>query len=167
MLGARAGSAGAAARTRYLPDRLPGVDTLTAEANTRLFAPVRLDHEDVTALTEAMGLAGTQGAKLGTYSLGMRQRLLIGAILLAGNDRADLPRGCRPTGSGSPVDTRLLLLDEPTRALDADGVAWFWQWVVQLTSTGAAAVIATHDPHLPLRFRTGWLDHGHFSERSG
>ncbi len=76
---------------------------LTARENMELFAalyrvPVQEQHDRISSVLETMELAGTGTKPVGTFSSGMKQRLLIGRALLA-----------RP---------KVLLLDEPTRSLD-------------------------------------------------
>lgn len=58
------------------------------------------------------------------YSQGMRKRLSLAAAAMR-----------KP---------ELLVLDEPTNALDADGRATVGQWIEQHRAAGGAAIIATH-----------------------
>lgn len=62
----------------------------------------RLPRSDIGRVLELVGLAGSANRLIRKYSLGMKQRLALAHALL-----------------GSP---RLLILDEPTASLDADGV---------------------------------------------
>ena len=81
--------------------------------------------EDVRALLEKVGLAADGDTKYRKYSLGMKQRLgIAGAIL------------------GEP---ELLLLYEPTNALDTKGVELLRSIIQEERQRGAAIVVACHD----------------------
>ena len=81
--------------------------------------------EDVRALLEKVGLAADGDTKYRKYSLGMKQRLgIAGAIL------------------GEP---ELLLVDEPTNALDTKGVELLRSIIQEERQRGAAIVVACHD----------------------
>ncbi|WP_216212001.1 ABC transporter ATP-binding protein [Amycolatopsis aidingensis] len=74
------------------------------------------------------GLAERAGVTAGQLSAGQRRRLLL------------LGATARPF--------EVLLLDEPERALDADGKGWLSTVVARATEAGAAVVLATHYPPL-------------------
>lgn len=63
-------------------------------------------------------------SKFKTYSLGMKQRLAIGAALL-----------------GSP---KVLVLDEPTNGLDPEGIAEIRRLIVELNGLGHTIIMASH-----------------------
>lgn len=63
-------------------------------------------------------------SKFKTYSLGMKQRLAIGAALM-----------------GSP---KVLVLDEPTNGLDPEGIAEIRRLIVELNGLGHTIIMASH-----------------------
>lgn len=84
------------------------------------------DRGRARAALERFGLSQAGRKPVVRYSQGMRKRLALAAASL-----------------GQP---ELLVLDEPTNALDADGRALFGDWLQQHRSAGGSAVIATHRP---------------------
>jgi ABC-2 type transport system ATP-binding protein len=103
---------------------------LSGRANLSLLD--RLDGQDrrdraqrVNAVLERSGLGSHAETAVGGYSAGMRQRLGLASALLR-----------RP---------RLLLLDEPTSAIDAAGARDVRALVQQLAGEGAAVVFSSHD----------------------
>lgn len=106
---------------------------LSALENLRLYGGLhRLPRREVERrageLLELVGLAGTGGRLVGTFSSGMKQRLLLARALMA-----------RP---------RLLLLDEPTRSLDPIAARSFREFLRRDVgrTQGCTVVLATHDP---------------------
>lgn len=122
---------------RPLPDAVAGfVETpafypyLSGRANLalldRLDGQGRRDRTDrVNAVLERTGLGPHAAAAVGRYSAGLRQRLGLASALLR-----------RP---------RLLLLDEPTSAIDAAGARDVRAMVRQLAGDGGAVVFSSHD----------------------
>ena len=123
---------------------------LSAAENLRLFAALHaVPRREVTArvadLLSVVGLNATAGQLVGTFSSGMKQRLLIARALLA-----------RP---------RVLLLDEPTRSLDpisARGLRTFLRDEL-VGRQGCTVLLATHsaDEAFGLCDRVAVLDKGH------
>ena len=70
------------------------------------------------------GLTDAASRRIGTYSLGMRQRLGIAAALLG--------------------DPATLVLDEPVNGLDPDGVRWVRQLARSLAAEGRTVLISSH-----------------------
>jgi ABC-2 type transport system ATP-binding protein len=106
---------------------------LSARENLRLFAVLqqlpRAECESrVNDALARVGLEGTQARMVGTFSAGMKQRLLLARALLA-----------RP---------RVLLLDEPTRSLDPIAARAFRVFLREHIGQqgGCTVVVATHDP---------------------
>jgi len=71
-----------------------------------------------------VGLWERKDSKFQTYSLGMKQRLAIGAALLGG--------------------PRVLVLDEPTNGLDPAGIAEIRELIRELHRQGLTIIIASH-----------------------
>jgi ABC-2 type transport system ATP-binding protein len=71
-----------------------------------------------------VGLADRANEKVGTYSLGMRQRLGVARALLN--------------------DPELLVLDEPTNGLDPAGLAEFREMIRELVDEGRSVFISSH-----------------------
>jgi ABC-2 type transport system ATP-binding protein len=95
-------------------------DNLRVLATTgRLPSPGRIDE-----VLELVGLTDRAGDRLGTYSLGMKQRLGIAAALL--NDPA------------------LLLLDEPANGLDPAGIVGMRQTLQALAAAGKTVLVSSH-----------------------
>jgi ABC-type multidrug transport system ATPase subunit len=176
VAGAEAGSPAAAERLRYVPDRAIGLPELSARTNLRLFARRPIAPSDADAVMKAVRLSKVARRPLKTFSLGMRQRLMLGALILA-----DDPPGLPPPTDRQPVGVTesplpaldgptevrgtLFLLDEPTSALDPDGREWLWGVLHRRVAHGGAVVVATHDladavAHATtvLRVRDGRLD---------
>jgi len=77
--------------------------------------------DEVLALT---GLNDVKKRKAGGYSLGMRQRLGIGAALLG--------------------DPPVLMMDEPFNGMDPEGIAWMRGFLRGLAREGRAVLVSSH-----------------------
>jgi ABC-2 type transport system ATP-binding protein len=104
---------------------------LSALENLRLFATLYslrgpALHARVDEVLDVVGLRGAERRVVGTYSSGMRQRLLIARALL--------------------IQPRVLLLDEPTRSLDPVSARDFRQFLREQVAGPArcTVVMATH-----------------------
>ena len=80
--------------------------------------------EDIDKVLEIVNLAERKKSKFSAYSLGMKQRLAIGAALM-----------------GNP---EVLLLDEPTNGLDPVGIAEIRELIKSLAQKGITIIIASH-----------------------
>jgi ABC-2 type transport system ATP-binding protein len=78
----------------------------------------------VEELLELVELQAAANRSVGTYSLGMRQRLGLAAALLG--------------------DPELLLLDEPANGLDPAGVHWLRGFLRQFAEQGRTVLISSH-----------------------
>lgn len=96
-----------------------GADHLRWLAHSNGLDPGRVD--------ETLGLVGLDRAgngRVGTYSLGMRQRLGIATALLG--------------------DPPVLLFDEPVNGLDPDGILWFRHLCRRLAAEGRTVFLSSH-----------------------
>jgi ABC-2 type transport system ATP-binding protein len=73
---------------------------------------------------ELVGLQAAVGKRVGTFSLGMRQRMGLAQALL-----------------GEP---KVLLLDEPANGLDPEGIHWVRQLLRHLADEGCAILVSSH-----------------------
>jgi len=99
---------------------------LTGRDNLRLLAAARGGDADqrIDPSLARVGLADRAGDKVGTYSMGMRQRLGVAACLLA--------------------DPDLLMLDEPMNGLDPAGMHEMRAMIASLAGEGRTVVLSSH-----------------------
>ena len=103
------------------------LDSYTAAQNLRLLAGIRkkVGEERIREILEQVGLGWEDNRKYRQFSLGMKQRLgIAGAVL---------------------EHPQLLLIDEPTNALDTDGVEMVQELLLEEKKRGALIVLACHD----------------------
>lgn len=96
-------------------------------ASSHLLGMARSNGIPVRRVDEVLaevGLAEMGGRRIGTFSLGMRQRLGIAAALL-----------------GEP---EVLLFDEPVNGLDPDGVAWIRRLMRSQAAEGRTVFVSSH-----------------------
>lgn len=81
-------------------------------------------HQRVDDLLELVGLSSAATRRIGTYSLGMKQRLSLATALLG--------------------DPEILVLDEPSNGLDPEGILWLRHTLRELAGEGRTIVVASH-----------------------
>lgn len=97
----------------------------TALDHLRVYAAaVGVPDDRARQVLHVVGLGGVAGRKAGTFSLGMRQRLILATALLG--------------------DPRVLVLDEPGGGLDPEGIAWLREFLVDFARSGRTVLIASH-----------------------
>lgn len=103
------------------------LDWLTGAANLEIIARIAgvVGMEGVRAALEMVGLDPDDPRRYREYSLGMRQRLGIAAAIME--------------------EPRNVVLDEPTNALDTEGVDMVDRVVRGLKGRGCAVLISCHD----------------------
>ena len=115
----------------YLPDSVGFYAGMTGRQNMRYTARLnglgRDAEADIDALLTRVGLKDAADNKVGTYSRGMRQRLGLADVLVK-----------RPS---------IVILDEPTTAIDPAGVEEVLDLVRELARDGAAVLLASHLLH--------------------
>ncbi|HLM63579.1 MAG TPA: ATP-binding cassette domain-containing protein [Acidimicrobiales bacterium] len=99
-----------------------GRATLTIAARLAGVPTGRVEH-----LLDLVGITDAAEKRVGTYSLGMRQRLGIAQALI-----------------GEPA---ALILDEPANGLDPDGIAWMRTLLRDFADHGGTVVLSSHLLH--------------------
>ena len=116
----------------YLPDNVGFYSGMSGRQNLRYTARLnRIPRERTEELIESnlkrVGLADAGNKKVETYSRGMRQRLGLADVLIK--------------------EPSIIILDEPTTAIDPAGVEEVLALVRELADEGAAILLASHLLH--------------------
>lgn len=103
------------------------IDSYSGYENLKLLASVKkkANNNDIKNTIVRVGLDPADKKNFKKYSLGMRQRLGIASAILEKPD--------------------IILLDEPTNALDADGVKIVKKIINEEKKRGAIVIVACHD----------------------
>jgi len=112
---------------RYLTQHFSSYGDLTVRENLEFAASIRGVINRAQAVERALAefdLRAEQAQRAGALSGGIRQRLMLAAVLL-----------------GEP---QILLLDEPTAALDSETRALFWQILDRRRTSATTVVMTTH-----------------------
>jgi len=97
----------------------------TARNHLRILAhPNRIATSRVDEVLEEVDLADAARRRVGGFSLGMRQRLMLAGALLG--------------------DPRILVLDEPTNGLDPAGVHWLREFLRARADAGGTILVSSH-----------------------
>lgn len=98
---------------------------LTCRDNLKLVARVKgTEPSQIDEVLDTVGLLGRQKTKFGACSLGMKQRLALGATML-----------------GKP---ELLVLDEPANGLDPEGMREIREIILRLAGEGTTIFLSSH-----------------------
>jgi ABC-2 type transport system ATP-binding protein len=99
--------------------------TLSGEANLRVLSALGgIDGDRIPPVLDTVGLTERARDRVGTYSLGMKQRLGVAAALLP--------------------DPELLVLDEPTNGLDPEGIIEMRDLLRDLRDAGTTVFVSSH-----------------------
>ena len=100
---------------------------LSGQKNLLMLARIKniIGMDEIKASISRVGLNPDEKKSYGKYSLGMKQRLLIAQALMEKPD--------------------LLILDEPTNSLDADGVELIRSILLEEKQRGATILLASHN----------------------
>ncbi len=110
----------------YVPQGTPLIEELTAKDNLLLwYTPKALKKELESGVLSMLGISDFLNKKVSTLSGGMKKRLSIGCSMV-----------------GHP---QILLLDEPSAAIDFVCKKNIADYIAAFKSGGGAVVIATHD----------------------
>lgn len=103
------------------------VETMSAYKNLELLKVLQdeVSNEDIYDILKEMNLEHTQDEKVKNFSLGMKQKLGIGQAML----------GNHP----------LIILDEPTNALDRESLVKLISYIKRVNEKGTTFIIASHD----------------------
>ena len=98
---------------------------LSAERNLKISADIKgVPYSDIDRVLKIVNLLDRKKDRFKTFSLGMKQRLSIGAALL-----------------GKP---EVLVLDEPTNGLDPQGIAEIRELILMVANQGVTIILASH-----------------------
>lgn len=118
-------------RVGFLPDAVGFYDTMTGRQNLRFTARLNGVHDAdavIDDLLEQVGLADAADQPAGEYSRGMKQRLGLADALVK--------------------DPAILILDEPTTAIDPEGVAEILGLIQRLArDKGVSILLSSHLLH--------------------
>lgn len=110
----------------YMPDHFDFQRSITAKETIRFYARLKkVDKEQINEVLQKVGLKEAQQKKMGTFSKGMSQRMLLAQTLLA--------------------EPPLLILDEPTNGLDPYWIREFSKLMLKAKENGQTVVFSTHD----------------------
>lgn len=98
----------------------------SAKRNLQMLAKIKniADEKDIIFSLERVGLDPDSDKKVKKYSLGMKQRLNIAQAIFE--------------------NQKIILLDEPTNALDEEAVQLIYKIIREEKSRGATIIVATH-----------------------
>ncbi|HLQ83637.1 MAG TPA: ABC transporter ATP-binding protein [Pseudogracilibacillus sp.] len=113
----------------YMPDDFEFQKSMTAKETIQFYARLKkIGNSRINEVIKEVGLLDKLTEKVGTFSKGMNQRLLLAQSLLA-----------KP---------KVLILDEPTNGLDPYWVRQFSKMMQRAKVNGQTVIFSTHDLHI-------------------
>ncbi|TXC76061.1 ABC transporter ATP-binding protein [Luteibaculum oceani] len=104
--------------TNYYPE-------LSASDNLKLVCQIKgVDQGVIPELLERVGLADEARSRVKTFSLGMKQRMMVASALI-----------------GNP---ELIIFDEPTNGMDPQGIIFIRDLIISLAQEGKTILVASH-----------------------
>lgn len=104
--------------TNYYPD-------LSATANLKIVCHIKgISSEVIPNLLKRVGLEDEAKSKVKTFSLGMKQRMMVASALIG--------------------DPEFIILDEPTNGMDPQGIIFIRNLIKDLSAEGKTVLIASH-----------------------
>lgn len=112
--------------TGIVIDNMELLPECSAKRNIQMLAKIKniADEKDIIFSLERVGLDPDSDKKVKKFSLGMKQRLNIAQAIFE--------------------NQKIILLDEPTNALDEDAVQLIYKIIREEKSRGATIIVATH-----------------------
>lgn len=113
----------------YMPDDFNFQRSISARETIYFYAKLKnIDSKRVSEVIKSVGLIEDLHKKMGAYSKGMKQRLLLAQAMLA--------------------EPKLLILDEPTNGLDPYWIQQFSRLMMAARESGQTVIFSTHDLHV-------------------
>lgn len=113
----------------YMPDDFQFQGSLTAKETLQFYARLKkIGQQRLLEVSDTVGLTEHLLKKVGNFSKGMRQRLLLAQALLAEPD--------------------ILILDEPTNGLDPYWMQQFVHIMREARNLGQTIIFSTHELHI-------------------
>lgn len=113
----------------YMPDDFKFQPSMTAKETIQFYAQIKnIDKKRYKEVMQEVGLLDKRNVKVGQFSKGMKQRLLLAQALLS--------------------YPNILILDEPTNGLDPYWVKQFSNLMLKAKENGQTIIFSTHDLHV-------------------
>lgn len=113
----------------YMPDDFQFQSSIRAKETIQFYADLKqISHKRVKDVMTSVGLTEHMEKRMGTFSKGMKQRLLLAQAMLA--------------------NPKLLILDEPTNGLDPYWINQFSKLMIDGRAQGQTIIFSTHELHV-------------------